>query len=294
MHIEKPLKLLGSPEKLVTLQDNQQPSIMIENLNKYIGVKKGVLTIVKILTPTVNNKHTVVECVCSKCGGHISTRLDRMLNQKPYAEKYCKLCEDDYHLEQAKKKYIGVNNGVLECVDIVRNPKYNKMFRAMAVCRCHRCGATTIVRTDRLRSSKEPQACDNCINDLQKIRTTERYNKVYGCSGAEYEQKHHDAERIYKIQYGAKERNIAYLLTDEQATKLLHGDCYYCGQPHADGIDRYNSNQGYTLSNCVPCCKVCNIMKNKFDSKTFFKHIKLIYERHCNEGSTTISEESTL
>lgn len=288
--------MLGSPEKLVTLQDNQQPSIMIENLNKYIGLKKGVLTIVKILTPTVNNKHTVVECVCSKCGSHISTRLDRMLIQRPYAEKYCKKCRNNYYLEKSKEKYIGVRNGVLECLDIVKNPESDKTSRTMAICKCHRCGAITTVRVERLSATGiyTPQSCDKCINDLQRIRTTERYNRVYGCSGAEYKQKHHDAERIYKIQCGAKERNIAYLLTDEQAIKLLHGDCYYCGQPHADGIDRYDSNQGYTLSNCVPCCKVCNIMKNKFDSKTFFKHIKLIYERHCNEGSTTISEESTL
>ena len=268
----------------------------MEDLNKYIGVKKGVLTIVKILTPAVNNKHTVVECICSKCGGYVSTRLDRMLNQKPYAEKYCKLCEDDYHLEKAKEKYIGTVNGVLECIDVIRDPKYSNKYRSMAICKCHRCGATTTIRIDRLRSAGKyiPQSCNNCVNDLQKIRTVERYNKVYGCSGAEYERKHHDTERIYKIQCGAKERNIDYLLTDEQAITLLHGDCYYCGQPHADGIDRINSNQNYTPSNCVSCCKVCNIMKNKFDSKTFFKHIKLIYEKHCNEGSTTISEESTL
>ena len=268
----------------------------MEDLNKYIGTKKGVLTIVKILTPTVNNKHTVVECECSKCGSHVTTRLDRMLTTKPYAEKYCEKCEDEYHLEVAKQKYVGMKNGVLECIDVIRNPKYHKFYRSMAVCKCHRCGAITNVRLDRLRDTGRyiPQACGHCINDLQKEITTERYNKIYGCSGAEYEQKHHDSERIQKIQSGAKERGIAYLLTDEQATKLLHGDCYYCGQPHADGIDRLNSQQEYTTFNCVPCCKICNIMKNKFDGKTFFAHIALIYRRHCSEGSTTISEESTL
>lgn len=268
----------------------------MKDVNKNIGTKKGVLTIVKILTPAVNNKHTVVECVCSKCGNHVTTRLDRMLTTKPYAEKYCEKCEDEYHLEMAKQRYIGKRNGVLECIDVIRNPKYHKFYRSMAVCKCHRCGAITNVRVDKLLSTNRyiPQACEHCVNDLYREKNIERYNKIYGCSGAEYKQKHHDSERIRSIQSGAKERNIAYLLTDEQAIELLHGDCYYCGQPHADGIDRMNSQQEYTTFNCVPCCKVCNIMKNKFDSKTFFKHITLIYQRHCNEGSTTISEESTL
>lgn len=268
----------------------------MDDLSKYIGLTKGVLTVVEILRPTVNHKSTVVKCLCSKCGTYSEVRLDRLTTKVPYAEHYCKNCKDNYYLEQAKKKFIGMKHGVLECIDVSR--KYDnkiKGYRTMAICKCSKCGSTTEVRTERLSPNNKyvPQSCSNCVNDIYRTTTLERYHRLYNCNGIEYKAKIHDSRRLTSIKSNAETRNLKFLLTDEQALNLLHQDCYYCGQPKADGIDRIDSNKDYTVDNCVPCCKVCNIMKNKFSSEIFFNHIKSIYEKHFSESSTTIPKGST-
>lgn len=254
------------------------------NLDKYIGLQKGVLTVVEILKPTVNNKYTVVKCLCSKCGQYSEVRLDRLTIQAPYAKHYCEHCREEYYLQQAKNKYIGIKNGVLECIDVVKSEQKKDKWnsRTVAICRCSRCGSITEVRPERLinRGKYTPQACGNCVGSLYGQKTKERYHKIYKCKGEEYQTKHHDSERIAKFKAGAKNRSLSWELTDEQAILLLHKECYYCGQPNADGIDRVDSTKGYSSDNCVSCCGVCNIMKNKFDCRTFFDHIKLIYEKH--------------
>jgi 5-methylcytosine-specific restriction endonuclease McrA len=83
------------------------------------------------------------------------------------------------------------------------------------------------------------------------------------------------------------ELTIEYL---EQNSKL---PCSYCGLYTTDalimGVDRVDSSKGYIPSNCVPCCKKCNIMKHKWEVGDFLKHIGLIYNKHkeriTNESS---------
>ena len=59
------------------------------------------------------------------------------------------------------------------------------------------------------------------------------------------------------------------------------------------GIDRIDSKEGYNINNCVPCCKICNMMKNNLSIDMFLSKIKQIHNRKL-ESSTTISKESTL
>ena len=51
-------------------------------------------------------------------------------------------------------------------------------------------------------------------------------------------------------------------------------------------LHRKNSNIGYTIENCVPCCEMCNRMKLNYDINTFYKHIYKIYH---HKSLTTIS-----
>jgi 5-methylcytosine-specific restriction endonuclease McrA len=69
---------------------------------------------------------------------------------------------------------------------------------------------------------------------------------------------------------------------------LTSSNCFYCGTPPIEthqgprsngaytynGIDRVNSDLGYTLDNCVPCCKYCNYAKNSFDQYDFLEWTK--------------------
>ena len=60
-----------------------------------------------------------------------------------------------------------------------------------------------------------------------------------------------------------------------------------------NGIDRIDSSKEYSLDNCVPCCEMCNKMKNTYTQDVFFEKITQIYN-HSIKGSTTILQGSTL
>lgn len=266
------------------------------NYQKYIGLTKGVLTITDIISISENKKRVIVKCKCSKCGQYSETRLDRFTIKSNYATHYCAKCRDRYFLEEAKSRYVGKNNGTLTCIDVVYRPM-NLHNKYMAVCKCSRCGETSEVRPDRLYDTGiyTPKACSNCIKDLHKTITSKRYLKLSNKNTTkEYEEVRHDNKRLLSIYNGAKERNIEVELSKQEFIELLHKDCFYCRKPHADGIDRIDSKKNYSKDNVVPCCGICNIMKNKFSQEVFFSHVKSIYERHCtNKSSSTISKEST-
>lgn len=114
-----------------------------------------------------------------------------------------------------------------------------------------------------------------------------------------------------KYQYisGAKNRNLEFLLKDDEFKTLIYQNCHYCGEipKHrnpaqtqieegsfkVNGIDRLDSSLGYTLENCVPCCSICNTMKMSLSYNDFIEKIEKIHE-YLKERSTTIPEGSTL
>lgn len=94
----------------------------------------------------------------------------------------------------------------------------------------------------------------------------------------------------------AKNRSYIFDLNKEQFRELTKGSCYYCGLPpntehkywtHANvkkktpylgnGIDRKNNSLGYTLENCVACCKICNVAKASLSIKEFLQWVKRVF-----------------
>jgi ribosomal protein L24E len=69
----------------------------------------------------------------------------------------------------------------------------------------------------------------------------------------------------HTLRVAAKQRSIKVSLIFEDYLKLVESNqCHYCGgdlPPTGSGIDRKVSSDGYTLENCVPCCKVCNLIR---------------------------------
>ena len=74
----------------------------------------------------------------------------------------------------------------------------------------------------------------------------------------------------------------------KEFTKLIEQPCYYCGQPPdtvrkanstssnfilANGIDRIDSQLGYTCDNVVSCCPRCNRIKGNLNQTYFILHI---------------------
>lgn len=91
--------------------------------------------------------------------------------------------------------------------------------------------------------------------------------------------------RQYKI--SAKTRGISWMLTDEQFRDIVVRPCHYTGRlPSAiytaasgetfvySGVDRKDSDQGYTLGNCVPCCAMVNWAKKDTPYDAFLQMVR--------------------
>jgi hypothetical protein len=81
----------------------------------------------------------------------------------------------------------------------------------------------------------------------------------------------------------AKNRNIEFILTDEEAVKLITSACFYCADfsyknAKVSGIDRQDNSLDYTLENSVSCCTICNFMKGNLDPRSFIDKCKKISE----------------
>ncbi len=83
--------------------------------------------------------------------------------------------------------------------------------------------------------------------------------------------------KLLSYKRAAKKRDIEWLLTDEDFKLFWQQPCYYCGDViETIGIDRIDNNKGYEISNCTPCCSVCNTMKMSMDTKEFLNKMKKI------------------
>jgi len=93
----------------------------------------------------------------------------------------------------------------------------------------------------------------------------------------------HDIDEEYHTCINrAEEKGWEFSLSREEFGNIVNDKCYMCGkktnEEHLNGIDRYNSKEGYILSNCRTCCKDCNYMKNKFTYKSYITKLQAIYE----------------
>lgn len=110
--------------------------------------------------------------------------------------------------------------------------------------------------------------------------------------------------RAYKG--GAKLRGLVWELTEEQVLEIVGRNCIYCNNPppifegkakHSktnaklrghksfvevnpnvrfNGIDRVDSNQGYVISNVAPCCRDCNLAKQRLSQEEFIDLCKRV------------------
>lgn len=91
----------------------------------------------------------------------------------------------------------------------------------------------------------------------------------------------------------ATERGYTFELTKNEFKEIATKPCIYCGDVLTNikrpsdagkrtrngywrytGIDRYDNSIGYTLSNSVPCCRVCNRVKTDMDVDTLKIHLQ--------------------
>ena len=93
--------------------------------------------------------------------------------------------------------------------------------------------------------------------------------------------------RYKKYELDAKKRGLPFELSLEEFDEITKMSCEYCGGYSDElngikfnGIDRIDSNKGYTEDNCVPCCIYCNRMKLDYSTEFWFNQMKKILKKH--------------
>jgi hypothetical protein len=115
-----------------------------------------------------------------------------------------------------------------------------------------------------------------------------------------------DGESALNALYGtysrkAKRRGLTFDIPKENFRILISGNCSYCGVSPMqvfkgefpnylyNGIDRVNSNIGYTPDNSVTCCFVCNRAKSTMPLGNFLAWINRIVAFHTKEKEKYVS-----
>jgi hypothetical protein len=120
-----------------------------------------------------------------------------------------------------------------------------------------------------------------CGNILKKRASHIKENMDNYCRMCHFKTGHKIINRKY-VQYrrNAKERLYIFELSKIEFVTLIKGNCHYCGDK-ADkgynGIDRVDNNIGYTTSNAVSCCELCNRFKLDYSKALFLSHVEKIY-----------------
>ena len=159
-------------------------------------------------------------------------------------------------------------------------------------CRCD-CGNEKIVVGDNLSSGKS-----NSCGCLKKEFLSKKGNQFGLYSDRRL--------AIYKVQYSHLKRRHANFNGEvfpfEEFVEKSESPCYYSGIEFSkeiqdrrnetikdgllsdvvvkcNGIDRINSEIGYTSKNTIPCCKYCNTAKNTMTQEEFKRWIIRVYEK---------------
>jgi 5-methylcytosine-specific restriction endonuclease McrA len=173
------------------------------------------------------------------------------------------------------KNEIDNRYGHLVVIERANNDLFNN---AMWLCRCD-CGNYILTQGSSLRRGKVKSCGNRYIHKTGKKRS--------GNAPLLH------LFRMYKNR--AKKKNMVFSIPLEDFKKLIAKDCFYCGSKPSihyayhrtryttgigtdefvfgNGLDRINSRKGYSLSNCVPCCVICNRAKQNMSIEDFKKHI---------------------
>lgn len=86
-------------------------------------------------------------------------------------------------------------------------------------------------------------------------------------------------EAWYDFRYGAIKRELIITVNYDDFVALAIKPCYYCGvyqSSTCNGVDRIDNNKGYISTNVVPCCTMCNMMKNDQPIEALYDKITAI------------------
>lgn len=101
---------------------------------------------------------------------------------------------------------------------------------------------------------------------------------------------------FHSYRSSAKTRDYTFNLDYDEFKNLCQSNCHYCGTEPSNertrkyihgsvsikfnGVDRVNNDLNYITTNCVPCCKTCNLAKHSLTTEEFYAWIKQIIKHN--------------
>jgi hypothetical protein len=270
-------------------------------------------------------------CRTRVAGSKVTCGHDKCKNKAAEGEKYCRLHErDKYHDEEKELgiRYCDIARG---CFTILKTDKK----------KCEEC-LESARKSDmqRYNKRKEMNNALKAANSAKRVCTFcsiefEAFETVHGhisskCKECNEKQKKEDLKRQdryrnyknenynnlarYFKEYinSAIKRNYTINIDYHTFCDLVLKKCYYCNylkEGEVNGIDRLNNTIGYTKSNCVPFCSICNRMKHFYHPQFFIEKCRIFagiltptpefyeewdtyYSRSCNKNRKHYSKEA--
>jgi len=76
----------------------------------------------------------------------------------------------------------------------------------------------------------------------------------------------------------SNKKNIKFDIDFDSYCNIVNSECFYCksiGEKGFNGIDKKIYNDGYTINNCVSCCKICNYIKGTLSPDVFYIELNI-------------------
>lgn len=151
---------------------------------------------------------------------------------------------------------------------IIEHSHKDKAKRSFFNCKCD-CGNEKVVAGSALKGGNT-KSC-GCI--LTKPNNYAEVTKI-----------------LKSYRHGAQAKGLDFDLSREDFENILRQSCHYCGIEKGNsikcfngeyffynGVDRIDSNKGYTLDNVVACCSKCNYAKRDLPVEDFKEWVTRIY-----------------
>ena len=263
----------------------QQVNYKLEDPDLNSQLEKDNYVILKKLTQYVNNKYYYYLLIkCKNCGEI------KKINKSDWNNQRIRKCRTCLSIDK-KENFVGFENKTYKVISVnydKSNQNKRKIYYNVV---CKNCGAKLVLRKDAIKADTINGKCCKCMGNNKTPTSDVIYNVSYN-----------------RYKQGALSRGFNFDLSKEDFKDLVSKNCTYCGSSPSEisslkrynktgtpicinGIDRINSNLGYTKENCVSCCEFCNRIKLNYNLDFFYKHIEKIYNHH--KSLTTISKEST-
>lgn len=143
--------------------------------------------------------------------------------------------------------------------------------------------------------------CD-CGNEIEVITSGLTEGRACGCGRRNRRQAPFRMRQGYypglaarnsilkQYRWSAKNRGLAFELTEDEFDLLIAADCHYCGRSRSkirevsraggafvfNGIDRKDNGLGYVTENVVTCCIICNRAKGVTPYGVFIAYLEQI------------------